>query len=649
MARTTVVVARLIAVTSAALLFGVGLAGPASSITPGAVEDQAFDPTNCQASGTNGVEAQTFTAGITGDLTEVRLGLISASGFPTPASYDVRVVATAGGLPDASAVLASSDVQDQADLPTSAPSGTNPMQEFSLTPHPAIVAGTQYAILLRSLVSYPGPVWNDNPPSNPCATGAEGYSGGGSGACFGDPCDVTAIDPSRDFAFETYVLTPINPPSAPANVVAAAGDATIAVSWTAPSSDGGGPITGYDISAQPVSSPPGDAASTVVDGATFSTTLSGLTNDATYVVTVTARNAAGPGDPSAPSNPVTPQSGAAPPASSGGSVDESGGTVAVSSSTLDTSVSVPSGTTGGSVTIAEGSVTQAAPSGYAFLGTQINITSTAPTTASNPLRITFTIDGTQLNGETPDTLQIFRTEGGGSPVLVPDCTNDPTTVAAPDPCIPRSSRIWVGSDAQVTIVTSSASVWNVAALPPLGIVVRDSGYSPLSAESVQGARVDWTFSSSKLHSVTDALRLGQAGAPLYDFGPARSGSVEYRFAAAGGYTYRSTAKGDNTSNFSGAVLIPVQVEPASVHVSTADTITWSSASLAGYVFDVQYSFRKSSSAGWGPWVSFRKGTSQSESSFTPTKAGTYRFEARLRNASTGKTSFWSPDAVLTVG
>jgi hypothetical protein len=637
---------QLIFVTGLTLLCAVSIAGPASSITPGAVEDQAYTPTNCQSSGVNGVEAQTFMAGITGELSEVRLGLISSSGFPDPAPYDVQIVATTGGLPDSSNVLAQSDPEDQSALPAFAPGGTNPMQGFSLTPHPAIVAGTEYAILLRSLVSYPGPEWNDNPSSNPCATGAEGYPGGGSGGClgFGSPCDVASIDASRDFAFETYVVTQNSPPSAPANVVAAAGDATIAASWTAPSSEGASPITGYDISATSSSS----SVSTSVGGGTFSATLSGLTNGEAYVVTVTARNAAGPGDPSAPSNPVTPQSGAAAPASSAGSIDASGGTVAVSSSTLDTSVSVPAGTTGGSVTIAEGTVTQTAPSGYSFLGTQINIRSTAPTTASNPLRITFTIDGSQLNGEAPDTLQIFRTEDGGPPALVPDCTDDPTTVAVPDPCIPRSSRVWAGSDAQLTIVTSSASLWNVAPLPPVGVHVGDSGYSPLAATSVQSARVDWTFASSKLHSVTDALRLGPSGAALYDSGPARTGSLEYRFAAAGSYTYHSTVKGDNTSSFAGQVLIPVQIVPSSVHLSATPTITWSSATLAGYVFDVQYSFRKSAASGWGSWIPFRKGTTQTEGSFTPTKAGTYRFEARLRNVSTGKTSFWSPDVLLHV-
>jgi YVTN family beta-propeller protein len=87
-------------------------------------------------------------------------------------------------------------------------------------------------------------------------------------------------------------------PDAPSGVIARAGYASAAVSWSAPGSDGGSPITGYTVTASP-------------GGATCTTTmltciLAGLTNDVIYTFTVTATNEAGTSSPSAASTPVTP-------------------------------------------------------------------------------------------------------------------------------------------------------------------------------------------------------------------------------------------------------------------------------------------------------------------------------------------------------
>jgi hypothetical protein len=86
-------------------------------------------------------------------------------------------------------------------------------------------------------------------------------------------------------------------PAAPASVSAVAeGPGALRVSWTAPPGNGGSPVSGYDVAAEP---PPGsDAvvpAALPVGAAADSVLLSGLTEGTRYVVRVIARNAAGPG------------------------------------------------------------------------------------------------------------------------------------------------------------------------------------------------------------------------------------------------------------------------------------------------------------------------------------------------------------------
>jgi len=88
-------------------------------------------------------------------------------------------------------------------------------------------------------------------------------------------------------------------PDAPANVTATAGDTTAHVKWSAPASDGGTPITGYTVTAEP-----GDATCTTT-GAT-ECTVTGLTNGTAYTFRVVAHNELAGSPASAPSAAVTP-------------------------------------------------------------------------------------------------------------------------------------------------------------------------------------------------------------------------------------------------------------------------------------------------------------------------------------------------------
>ena len=93
--------------------------------------------------------------------------------------------------------------------------------------------------------------------------------------------------------------TPATVPGAPTGLTATAGNGQVALTWTAPSSDGGSPVTGYTATA----SPGGTTCS--VGGSTLGCTITGLTNGTTYSFTVRATNAVGTGPASAPAS-VTP-------------------------------------------------------------------------------------------------------------------------------------------------------------------------------------------------------------------------------------------------------------------------------------------------------------------------------------------------------
>ena len=95
---------------------------------------------------------------------------------------------------------------------------------------------------------------------------------------------------------------------APTNVTAVAGERSAQISWTAPATDGGTPITGYAVFA---------GATQVCTTATTSCTATGLTGGQSYTFTVRTVNAAGQGAASAPSAAVIP-TGASAAVSGGG-------------------------------------------------------------------------------------------------------------------------------------------------------------------------------------------------------------------------------------------------------------------------------------------------------------------------------------------
>ena len=94
----------------------------------------------------------------------------------------------------------------------------------------------------------------------------------------------------------------VGTPTAPRGPAATSGNTTLALSWTAPVSENGSPITGYVVTPY-VNGVRG--APRIFNSTMTTQTLSGLTNGRTYVVRVAAMNTVGTGIPSSPTTPVT--------------------------------------------------------------------------------------------------------------------------------------------------------------------------------------------------------------------------------------------------------------------------------------------------------------------------------------------------------
>ena len=101
-------------------------------------------------------------------------------------------------------------------------------------------------------------------------------------------------------------------PGAPTAVTPVAGNAQVALTWTAPASDGGSPVTDYKI--EYAVSPPGTSWTPFSDTVSTSTgaTVTGLTNGTSYVFRVAAVNSVGDSAWSTASSAATPVAPTAP-------------------------------------------------------------------------------------------------------------------------------------------------------------------------------------------------------------------------------------------------------------------------------------------------------------------------------------------------
>ncbi|MCX6393518.1 MAG: fibronectin type III domain-containing protein, partial [Solirubrobacterales bacterium] len=146
-----------------------------------------------------------------------------------------------------------------------------------------------------------------SPGGKTCETNGAGRNCTVSGLDNGTPYTFTVVATNgvgaRTASTASNSVIPIasvTVPGAPTGASAIAGNASAAVSWIAPESDGGAEVTGYKITAAP------GGSSCTTNGAGRTCNVVGLTNGTPYTFTAVATNSVGDSDSSTASTSVTP-------------------------------------------------------------------------------------------------------------------------------------------------------------------------------------------------------------------------------------------------------------------------------------------------------------------------------------------------------
>jgi len=293
---------------------GTGAASTASAaVIPSTVPSAPAQP---GASATNAQITVTFTApsdggsaitGYTASCVSSNGGASgSASGGASPLvvsslsngkTYTCTVTATntngTGGPSPVSAPVVPSTVPSAPAQPTVA-SGNSQITVSFTAPNDGGSTITNYAVSCTS--SNGGTEGSSNSAGSPVVVG--GLSNGKSYTCTLSAANANGTSPVSP---ASAVVIPSTVPSAPAQPGVNAGNAQIAVAFTAPA-DGGSAITNYTASC---TSSNGGVSGTA-NGAGSPLTVSGLTNGKLYTCTVTATNGNGPGAASPASATATP-------------------------------------------------------------------------------------------------------------------------------------------------------------------------------------------------------------------------------------------------------------------------------------------------------------------------------------------------------
>ncbi len=230
------------------------------------------------------------------------IGGVSAAGGAVPAAGQAQPVASSPGAVHSTTHRAASPARN----------ATRPARAGKQTAAPrAVPTPTASPVSHRTPLAPPAPAPASTPappastpstPAPPPTTPAPPSTPAPPPSTPAPPPSTPAPPPSTPAPPSTPPVVPATAPGPVGSAAAQAGDRQATVSWTAPATDGGSPVTEYVVTPIGGVAPP---AGTTVAAGTTSLTVSGLTNGTSYVFDIVARNAAGDST-AVPTAAVTP-------------------------------------------------------------------------------------------------------------------------------------------------------------------------------------------------------------------------------------------------------------------------------------------------------------------------------------------------------